>query len=96
MRFEKAGDKVSGHAHNFDHVTFLWRGSVGLRAWHAESPDKVTTRKFSAPARVLIHKDWMHEFTALEDGTAADCIYAVRDFDGQVTDIWNGDTTPYR
>ncbi len=96
MRFGKKGDKVAGHTHNFDHVTFLWNGSVRLRAWHVDSPKEIVDRNYSAPARVLIKKDWVHEFTALSDDAAADCVYAVRDFDDQVTDTWNGDSVPYR
>jgi len=108
MVFPKKGDQVAGHAHNFDHVTFLWRGSVRLRAWHTDTmtrdekgdlhpptEDKMIIRQYAAPARILIKKDWAHEFTALANQTMADCIYALRDFDGQPTDNWNGDETPY-
>jgi hypothetical protein len=90
------GQVISGHKHNFDHVTFLWRGSVRLRAWSKPDQSDLVDRKYSAPARILIKKDCYHEFTSLEDQTFADCIYALRDFDNQVTDHWNGDPTPYR
>jgi hypothetical protein len=108
MRFEKKGAQVAGHAHHFDHVTFLWRGALKLRAWPVETETvepngdrhppheaQMLVRQYTAPARILIKKDWAHEFTALANQTMADCIYAIRDFDGQPTDNWNGDETPY-
>jgi len=96
MRFEKKGQRVEGHKHNFDHVTFVWRGSVEVRVWKdGESRDDAKPARFSAPAKVFIARDRFHEFTALEDGTLADCIYAIRDGEGQVTDTWDGRMTPY-
>jgi dTDP-4-dehydrorhamnose 3,5-epimerase-like enzyme len=90
------GTVVAGHSHNYDHVTFLWKGSVKLRAWHKDQEKNgkingdVVERTYKAPARVLIKKDMCHEFTALEDNTFADCIFALRDYSGEVTEEWNG------
>ncbi len=112
MKFEKARHVAGGHVHKHDHVTFLWRGSIRVRAWHVSSMTKsdaagfetlvppeesqMVIASYSAPARILIKKDWCHEITALEDKTFADCIYALRDFADQVTDQFNGDLEPYR
>lgn len=91
MRFEKKGQVVEGHKHNFDHVTFIWRGAVEVRVWRDdESRADAKPKRFSAPSKIMIAKDRFHEFTALEDGTMAECIYALRDGEGQVTDVWNG------
>ena len=30
MRFERAGDVVNGHAHNFDHTTYVARGAIRI------------------------------------------------------------------
>ena len=99
MRFEQKGEMTLGHKHNFDHVTFLWHGSVRLRAWQGsqDAPEVVPVdRQYAAPSRILIRREWFHEITALENQSYADCIYAVRDFDGNVTDTWNGSPEPYR
>lgn len=99
MELAKAGDIVQGHTHNFDHVTHIFKGSVHLKAFEVDANDQpigdVVERDYKANSYVNIKKNWKHEFTALEDGTMADCIYALRDFDGEVTDQWNGDLTPY-
>ena len=95
MTFEKAGDVVAGHSHNFDHVTFLWRGKLGVKLWPIAQPTVVEVLEITAPHRLLIKKDYAHELTALTSNTRADCIYALRDFDSQVTTSWNGDMTPY-
>lgn len=101
MEIMKKGEVVQGHTHNFDHVTHVFRGSVHLRAWdsanvdQAGNPLSVVEKDFAANSYITIRKNWVHEFTALEDGTQADCIYALRDFDGEVTDSFNGDLTPY-
>ena len=96
MRFERAGDVVLGHTHNFDHVTFLWRGKIEVTAHHVDNPEATIVRQFEAPARILIRKDWCHSIKALQDRTFADCIYALRDFDGEVTSHFNGDLFPYQ
>lgn len=44
---ERAGDKIEGHAHNFDHVTFLYRG--GVRARVTMSNGTVKERDFIVP-----------------------------------------------
>jgi hypothetical protein len=85
-----------GHAHHYDHVTYLSRGTVNLRAWEVEPRtgkqvnDKVIERQYVAPSAILIKRNWAHEFTALEADARADCIFAIRDFDGQVIQEWNG------
>lgn len=102
MTFAKKGAMVAGHTHNYDHVTFLWKGSVRLRAWHVsqEKDGKiegiVTERSFQAPARILIKKDWCHEFTSLEDDTFADCIFALREAaTGEIAEHFDGSLHPY-
>lgn len=124
MEFPSKGSIVQGHAHKFDHVTFISRGSVRVRARQIgevryrspestetiAAPEKIvlqphqlgrqldeedelldsdiiiiegfgpiTDRVYLSPAAICIRKNWMHEFTALEDNTRADCIFALRD-----------------
>lgn len=102
MRFEEPGGVVRGHTHHYDHVTFLWRGAVHLRAYHTEdgpggqrAVGDPIEHDYAAPARILIKKDMWHEFTALEPDTAADCIYAVRDHEGAISEEYDGRQEPY-
>lgn len=102
MIFEKLGDTVAGHTHNYDHVTFLWRGSLKLRAWHASQEKDgvvsgdVVERTYTAPSRILIKRDWCHELTSLEENTSADCIFAIRDVStGEIAEDWDGSLEPY-
>lgn len=79
MHFEKAGDIEHGHTHPFDHLTLLAHGSLKVVV---EGKETV----FKAPHMIYIHKDKVHELTALEDNTVAFCIHALRDGNG-VDDI---------
>lgn len=87
-----------GHAHHYDHVSLLSRGSVNLRAWPVdprtgEAIGPAIERQFSAelePAFISIKRHWAHEFTALEPGTRIDCVFAMRNYEGEVVQDWNG------
>ena len=85
---EKTGDKVEGHTHNFDHVTFLVRGQIHARV--TTPSGKVFEKEFTAPAYMLIKVENEHEFIALQDDTEFVCIYAHRTPQGEVTEEYNG------
>jgi hypothetical protein len=87
--YDKAGDTHNGHKHHFDHVTLVTQGSV-LCEVEGNEP-----KVFKAPTFIVIAKDKMHKFTAQEDNTNYFCVYALRDIDGNVTDVFNGDNSPY-
>ena len=72
MHFRKRGDIEYGHAHQFDHLTLLAKGSLNVKI-----DDKVT--KFVAPNMIFIRKDVEHELVALENDTIAYCIHPLRD-----------------
>lgn len=72
MYFEKAGDRNEGHVHNYDHMTLLAHGSVRVYV-----DDKSTD--FKAPHTIFITKGKSHYIEALEDGTVAYCVHALRD-----------------
>jgi quercetin dioxygenase-like cupin family protein len=74
MTFNKAGDANEGHVHNYDHVTLLAHGSVRV---HVDG--KATD--FKAPQMIFIIKGKSHFLEALEDGTIAYCVHALRDKD---------------
>lgn len=71
MHFVKAGDRNEGHVHNFDHITLLSKGSVEV-----DVEGQKTT--FTAPHMIYIAKGKRHFLTALEDGTIASCLHALR------------------
>lgn len=74
MHFVKAGDVEIGHKHQFDHLTLLAHGKLKINVEGVETI-------FEAPHMIYIHKDKIHELTALEDNTLAYCIHALRDGD---------------
>jgi quercetin dioxygenase-like cupin family protein len=74
MQFVKAGDCNEGHEHNFDHVTLLAKGSVEVDVEGEKST-------FTAPHMILIVAGKRHFLKALEDGTVAYCVHALRDKD---------------
>ena len=86
---EKAGDKVGGHIHYFDHVSLLAKGSVEVRI------DGQEPHVFHAPTFIVIRKQHRHEITALEDDTSWYCVFAVRDIDGNVEDIVDSKNEPW-
>ena len=86
MLFTKAGDVEQGHCHAFDHTTLLGSGSVEIKA-------NGKTSRFTAPQMIFIKADVEHEITALEDGTVAYCIHALRGGDG-VDDILDPASIP--
>ena len=86
MNFESAGDINYGHEHEFDHVTLLTKGSVEVDVNGAKST-------FTAPQIIYIQKQTIHTMTALEDGTIASCIVAVRNSE-QLEDIVDPDSVP--
>lgn len=85
----KAGDRAGGHKHFFDHVSLLTQGSVRVEVKGFEP------KVFNAPTFIVIKKEYEHDFVALEDGTLWYCIFALRDENGEVTDIYSGDNSPY-
>jgi quercetin dioxygenase-like cupin family protein len=76
MYFAKAGDANEGHVHNYDHITLLAHGSVRV---HVD--DKTTD--FKAPYMIYIQAGKSHFIEALEDGTVAYCVHALRDKDSE-------------
>lgn len=86
MLFEKAGDTELGHKHPFNHMTFLASGKLKVET-------ELGVSEYSAPQMIFIHKDYIHELTALADNTVAYCIHALRDGDG-MNDIVSEDMIP--
>lgn len=78
---EKAGDVLGGHAHTHDHISLLTSGKVKVVVNGGEP------KEFTAPTFIVIRKGLRHEITALVDGTVWYCVFAMRDIDGDTTEI---------
>lgn len=85
----KSGQVHDGHKHHFDHVSLLASGKVRVTVEGHEP------KEFTAPTFIVVKKEHNHQFTALEDGTLWYCVFALRDVDGNVTDFYSGDNSPY-
>lgn len=81
-QFDKAGDVHEGHEHQFDHVSFLTHGSADVQVG-----DTVTS--FTAPAWITIRAKDRHCITATSDRTVWWCVFALRDLDGSVVEIFD-------
>lgn len=84
----KAGDKVDGHAHNFDHTTVVFRGSVHVKAKYPDG--RVREQDFVGGSEFLVKAEVEHEITALEDNTMFKCYYSHRTPQGDVVQEWDG------
>ena len=98
MKFKNAGDVMEGHAHNFDHTTIVFTGSIkvefkrsdgtsGERIYHAPKKGKPVNPQ---DGYVLVRADTEHKITALEDYTEAWCVFAHRDEHGEVVQKYEG------
>jgi hypothetical protein len=85
----KKGEHFPGHKHKFDHVSLLARGKILVEV------EGFKPKEFTAPTFIIIKKDHSHKFTALEDNTLWYCVFALRDENGELTDVYSGDNSPY-
>lgn len=104
MYFEKKGDVMMNHTHNFDHTSIVFKGSV--RVNYIKDGEK-KERIVSAPKMgkgkptdrgegyVLVPKEQEHELTSLEDDTEVWCTFAHRDHDGEIIPEYKGNTEAY-
>lgn len=97
MLFEKKGDVVNGHTHNFDHTTYVPRGGLRFELLDAAGNVARSTDKWAAEGHnhVLIRAGACHRITALEDGSLGHCIYAHRNPQGDVVQDYDGWTPGY-
>jgi quercetin dioxygenase-like cupin family protein len=73
MFIAKADTAIPQHAHAYDHLSMLARGSVKI--WK----DGVYDRWESAPAAIFIKAGVKHAFVSLEDNTIIYCIHRERE-----------------
>lgn len=85
---EKVGDKTTGHTHNFDHTTIIFKGAVRITAKLPNGTEMV--REAKAPHHFLIRAEVSHEIEALEDNTVYWCVYSHRNHQGEVVQDHDG------
>jgi hypothetical protein len=85
---ELAGEAHDGHEHKFDHVTLLVSGKVSVALEGSDA------KEFTAPTFIVIRKEHQHKITALEDGTVYYCVFALRDLDGDVMEVFGSQHDP--
>lgn len=86
MVFQQVGDMEVGHTHQFNHLTLLAYGSLRVTV-------NGKTTDFHAPQMIFIKADQVHELVALQAGTLAYCIHALRD-GHRVEDILDASMVP--
>lgn len=72
MSFPTAGTVVKGHAHPYDHLTYLERGKLRVEISGREIV-------YDAPMAIPIVAHEHHVLTSMIDDTVAFCIHALRD-----------------
>lgn len=92
MRFEKVGEVVEGHAHNFDHTTYCIRGALRVEKLDAQGKvvQAVTIKATDGHNWVLIKAGVCHRITAVEDNSMGHCIYSHRTPQGDVVEQYDG------
>lgn len=87
----KAGDKVDGHTHNFDHVTYVVRGRLKIERTKPNGDKRIIeiSATDNYPFGLIVAED-SHELTALVDDTVFHCVYAHRDPQGNVVQSYTG------
>ena len=84
----KAGDSAGGHKHKFDHISLLTSGKIKIEIEGKEP------KEFTAPTFIVVRKEQKHKITALEDNTIYYCVFALRDLDGEVMEIFGPQHDP--
>lgn len=79
MHFTKAGMRNVPHFHTRDHASLLAKGQAKLTINGKETV-------YTAPAMILVSKNYKHQFEALEDDTLIYCVHGLRDKTGNIID----------
>lgn len=82
------------HQHNYDHSTIVLRGRLLLIT---SDPDgtEVSRQEYGWGEWFDMKAYQHHTLKALEDGTVYDCVFSHRDFDGQVSQRFVGNSEAY-
>lgn len=86
---ENKGDKCIGHKHNFDHTTFVLRGSIHVKAILPDG--RIQEGDFGGDNyHFLTRAGVEHELIANEDNTLFVCTYAHTTPQGTISQVWTG------
>ena len=83
-----SGMEIAGHAHSFDHASLLVQGRVKVQI---EGED---WKEFQAPTFIVIRANLNHRIVSLVDDTIWYCVFAMRDFEGQVVSQYDPENAP--
>lgn len=88
----KAGNFIEGHAHNFDHTTYIAKGSFLIDKLDEEGNviKSVTKSARDGYNWILIEAGVKHKLTALEDDSLYHCIYSHRNPQGEIVQDYDG------
>lgn len=97
MDFEQFGGVVEGHTHNFDHTTYIVRGSVRIESLNEDGSVKQSVIKRAVDGHnwVLIKANVCHRLTQLEPNSMGHCIYAHRNPQAEIVQAYDGWTEGY-
>lgn len=92
MRLGNIGTIVDGHSHNFDHTTYVVKGSVLVEKLDDDNNTLVSIVKRASDGFnwILIKAGTKHRITALEPDCIAHCIYSHRSPQGEVQVDYDG------
>lgn len=76
MVFDKAGYKMEGHKHMFDHVTFLSHGKFRVIKYDLNNEIELD-EEVEAPCLIHIAKGNEHSIESLTDNASACCCHAI-------------------
>lgn len=79
---ERAGDVIDGHAHRFDHTSYVICGMVRVEAVLLDG--RQIEKTFGPGDHFLVLAGVQHKITAVTDGVMFDCIYSHRTPQGEV------------
>ena len=88
----KAGSFTVGHKHNFDHTTYITRGSFLIEKLDEEENviKSVTKSARDGYNWILIEEGVKHKITALEDDSMYHCIFSHRNPQGDILQEYDG------
>jgi quercetin dioxygenase-like cupin family protein len=85
------GDKIKGHAHNFDHTTICLRGAVRIKAGDVKRELRAASGDVAiSQAHVLIKAGVEHDIEFLEDNSVFWCVYSHRTPQGDIVQEYTG------
>lgn len=92
MRFPYSGYQVDGHAHDFDHTTYIATGRVRIERLAEDGTVERSVEKSAAHGFnwILIRAGVRHRLTAIGGPALGHCIYAHRTPQGEVVQEFNG------